>query len=55
LAARSTHDDPPLTGGDGEAYRALLHEYKMGSTTLGEGGFGKVRLATSSSTGHQVY
>lgn len=42
------------TGGDGEAYRALLHEYRMSSTTLGEGGFGKVRLATSSRTGHQV-
>jgi serine/threonine protein kinase len=41
-------------GGDGEAYRALLHEYRMSSTTLGEGGFGKVRLATSSRTGHQV-
>jgi len=39
---------------DGEAYRALLHEYQMTSTTLGEGGFGKVRLATSSRTGHQA-
>jgi serine/threonine protein kinase len=43
-----------FAGGDGEAYRALLHEYRMSSTTLGEGGFGKVRLATSSRTGHQV-
>mmetsp|Transcript_13786 Transcript_13786/g.41972 ORF Transcript_13786/g.41972 Transcript_13786/m.41972 type:complete len:336 (-) Transcript_13786:1117-2124(-) len=43
-----------VPGEDGEAYKALLSEYKMGSTTLGEGGFGKVRLATSSRTGHRV-
>jgi len=33
---------------------AALSDYKLESTLLGEGGFGKVRLATNTTTGHKV-
>ena len=33
---------------------AAISEYKLEPTLLGEGGFGKVRLATNATTGHKV-
>lgn len=54
------HESTPPSKGftikaaEGEPLAASLDEYKMEKEVLGEGAFGKVRLATSVKNGHQV-
>ena len=43
-----------VTEGEGEPIAATLAEYRLQKQVLGEGAFGKVRLARSEVTGHEV-
>ena len=62
-AAAALHLSPPtapepqsftVKEGDSSPVAATLQEYRLEKKVLGEGTFGKVRLATSESSGHQV-
>ena len=54
------HSEPPvmsrqLSGAHNQSVLGMqIKDYRMNSKVLGVGGFGKVRLATSKTTGHQV-
>ena len=43
-----------VTAAEGQPLAVSLDEYKMSGKDLGEGAFGKVKLARSETTGHQV-
>ncbi|KAL1530569.1 hypothetical protein AB1Y20_001470 [Prymnesium parvum] len=45
--------EPIAEGGDGSIFREMP-DYRLEKQVLGEGAFGKVRLASSSRTGHKV-
>ena len=64
-AAAALHISPPtatepatrnftVTEGEGEPLAATLSDYRLQKQVLGEGAFGKVRLARSEATGHEV-
>ena len=53
----TTPDLPDATADEAQGKQVMgtsLHDYKLEEQVLGEGGFGKVRLATNASTGHKV-